>query len=80
MNRINFVVTVEELRLLAGLALDQLFRRQFIDPKMPGHKSNPEELDLGKAVVGRMRFLIEEVRNTTALLPLSPSPKERRIS
>ncbi len=30
--------TVEELLLLATLASDQLFRREFIDPKMPGYK------------------------------------------
>jgi hypothetical protein len=44
MKRINFTVTVEELRLLASLASDQLFRRQFIDPRMPGHKGSPEEV------------------------------------
>src|SRR6516162_7735933 len=51
MRRINFVVTLEELRLLASLASDQLFRRQFIDPKMPGYKGSPEELgQSGRAV------------------------------
>jgi hypothetical protein len=59
MKRINFAVTVDELRLLASLASDQLFRRQFIDPKMPGYKGNPEEVDLGKALVGRMRLIID---------------------
>jgi hypothetical protein len=43
MKLINFAVTVDELRLLASLASDQLFRRQFIDPKMPGYKGDPEE-------------------------------------
>ena len=59
MKRINFAVTVDELRLLASLASDQLFRRQFIDPKMPGYKGNPEEVALGKALVGRMRLMID---------------------
>jgi hypothetical protein len=45
---------------LASLASDQLFRRQFIDPKMPGYKGNPEEVvALGKALVGRMRLIID---------------------
>jgi hypothetical protein len=35
MRRVNFVVMVDELRLLASLASDQLFRRQFIDPRFP---------------------------------------------
>lgn len=60
MKRINFQVTVEELRLLASLASDQLFRRQFIDPRMPGYKGSPEEVDIGKALVGRMRLVIDE--------------------
>ena len=79
MKRINFAVTVEELQLLASLASDQLFRRQFIDPKMPGYKSKPEEVDQGKAIVARMRFLIDENRRATTVLPLEPTLKERRI-
>lgn len=59
MKRINFTVTVEELTLLASLASDQLFRRQFIDPRMPGYKGSPEEVDIGKALVGRMRLVID---------------------
>ena len=77
--RINLEVTMEELRLLASLASDQLFRRQFIDPKMPGYKGTREDLDLGKAILGRMQSLIGEARNTTGVLALSATAKERRI-
>lgn len=75
MKHINFSVTIEELRLLASLASDQLFRRQFIDPRMPGYKGSPEEVDLGKALVGRMRLIIDEgARHTkSALRPSAPS-------
>jgi hypothetical protein len=59
MKLINFAVTVDELRLLASLASDQLFRRQFIDPKMPGYKGKPEEVDIGKALVRRMLLVID---------------------
>ena len=79
MKKINFAVTVDELQLLASLASDQLFRRQFIDPKMPGYKSKPEEVDQGKSIVARMRFLVDENRRATTVLPLEPSLKERRI-
>jgi hypothetical protein len=69
MKRVNFIVTVDELRLLASLASDQLFRRQFIDPRMPGYKGSPEEVDLGKALVGRMRLVIDEgTRQMTSIL------------
>ena len=53
-------LTREELKLLATLASDQLFRRQFIDPKMPGYKQNPEEMSLGKALVARLRLMLDE--------------------
>jgi hypothetical protein len=62
MKDINFSLTFEELRLLATLASDQLFRRQFIDPKMPGYKGIPEEIDIGKALVGRMQLLLDQAR------------------
>lgn len=76
MKRIKFLVTVEELRLLASLASDQLFRRQFIDPKMPGYKGRPEEVDLGKALVGRMRLVLDGgIRHTTAALARNPPSK-----
>jgi hypothetical protein len=53
-------LTLEELRLLATLASDQLFRRQFIDPKMPGYRTNPDEINLGKALVVRLRLMLDE--------------------
>jgi hypothetical protein len=60
MKRINLALTEEELKLLASLASDQLFRRQFIDPRMPGYKGSKEDLDLGKSLVARMRLMIDE--------------------
>ena len=55
MTLITVKLTVQELDLLTALASDQLFRREFIDPKMPGYKRNPAELSLGKALVERLR-------------------------
>ena len=51
MRMISVKLTEQELKLLTGLASDQLFRREFIDPKMPGYKFNPGELSLGKRLV-----------------------------
>jgi hypothetical protein len=80
MKRINFAVTVEELRLLASLASDQLFRRQFIDPRMPGYKGSPEEVVLGKALVGRMRVIIDEgAQHPTPAMVQSYGSKGRQI-
>jgi len=62
MQHVTLKLTVEELRLLATLASDQLFRREFIDPNMPGYKSNIAEMKLGKALVERLRLLTDGPR------------------
>ena len=57
-------LSAEELTLLTTLASDQLFRREFIDPKMPGYKNNLSELCLGKNLVQRLRLTADRQRNT----------------
>lgn len=59
MTRITIKFTAKELAILVHLASDQLFRREFIDPRLPGYRSNPEELDLGKQLVKRLQALAE---------------------
>lgn len=58
MTVITVKFTPEEIDLLTALASDQLFRRQFIDPRMPGHKANPAELRMGKELVERLRQMV----------------------
>ena len=60
MTLITLKLTIEELELLTTLASDQVFRREFIDPRMPGHRANPKEMALGKALVGRMRLMVSQ--------------------
>jgi hypothetical protein len=62
MKSVKLEFTMEELTLLASLASDQLFRREFIDPKMPGYKSDPAEVHLGKALLGRLQLIIRQGR------------------
>lgn len=62
MTTLTVKLTVEELELLATLASDQLFRREFIDPKMPGHKAVAGEISLGKALVARLRAIADPAR------------------
>jgi len=64
MKSVTLKLTLEELRMLATLASDQVFRRQFIDPRMPGHKRNSEEMNLGKALVARLRLMLDGERVT----------------
>jgi hypothetical protein len=59
---------------------DQLFRREFIDPKMPGYKSDPAEVRVGKDLVLRLKSLAQQAAGTAAASgtrraasPLSPN-------
>jgi hypothetical protein len=62
MTLITVKLTARELALLTSLASDQLFRREFIDPKMPGYRSNPEDVSLGKKLVERLRLKVDPER------------------
>ncbi len=63
---ITVKLTDQELELLTSLAADQLFRREFIDPKMPGYRSNPAELGMGKKLVERLRLTAERAKKGAA--------------
>jgi len=62
MTAITLKLTPEELDLLTALASDQLFRRQFIDPRLPGYKSNPAEVRVGKELVERLRQMSDRAK------------------
>ena len=57
MKKLTLQFTEEEIGVLTSMASDQLFRKQFIDPKMPGFRPNAEELAMCKEVVERLRTL-----------------------
>ena len=61
MTQVNLKLTLKELTLLTSLASDQLFRREFIDPRMPGQKLNPGEIHMGKELIARLRSLQQSV-------------------
>jgi hypothetical protein len=62
MTAITVKLTSRELELLTILASDQLFRREFIDPRFPGYKPNPAELSLGKKLVERLRLTADRAK------------------
>jgi hypothetical protein len=66
MKNIKIEVTLEELMLVTTLLSDQLFRREFIDPKMPGYKGDPAELAMGKDLVLRLRSMAREASGPAA--------------
>ena len=58
--RITLELTAEELKLLATMVSDQQFRREFIDPKMPGYKLIPAEISLAKSLASRLRQMVDQ--------------------
>ena len=56
---ITLKLTRQELELLTALAADQLFRREFIDPKLPGYRPKLGELSIEKRIVTRLRALTD---------------------
>jgi hypothetical protein len=60
---ISVELTVTELELLTTLAADQLFRKEFIDPRMPGYKPDTSQIALTKTLLTRLRSLIAENRS-----------------
>jgi DNA-binding response OmpR family regulator len=59
MTHITVKLTPKELDLLRSLASDQLFRREFIDPRLPGHRANPGEIGMAKQLIERLRKATE---------------------
>ena len=58
-------LSARELELLTTLASDQLFRREFIEPRFPGSKFNPIELDLGKRLLVRLHVIADRAKGIT---------------
>ena len=77
MIRVTLTFTAKELELLRSLASDQLFRREFIDPRLPGYKREVSELVLGKRLLERLRLAMERPqkrrRQAEAELPFKDS-------
>jgi len=71
---IKIEVTVQELSLVTTLMSDQLFRREFIDPKMPGYKTVPAELALGKDLVLRFKSMVRQASEPAGLSATRRAP------
>ena len=67
MTLITVKLSAKELELLTTLASDQLFRREFIDPRLPGYMSNFAELGLGKKLVERLRLVSDRAKGLPSM-------------
>ena len=77
MKNVKLELTVEELLLVTTLISDQLFRKEFIDPKMPGYKGDPAELAMGKDLVLRLKSIIRQASESSTGLGCAPSQLSR---
>ena len=65
MTQITVKLTSQELELLSSLASDQLFRREYIDSRIPGYQFNSAELSLGKKLVERLKLVMDRAKGIT---------------
>jgi hypothetical protein len=77
---ITLKFTATELEILTSLAADQLFRKEFIDSRLPGFRSNAPELSVGKQLVQRMRLAAGRpaARPDTAAFPNVGAPGRQK--
>jgi hypothetical protein len=66
MKNIKVEMTIDELLLVSTLISDQLFRKEFIDPKMPGYKRDPAELAMGKDLALRLKAIVRQATESAA--------------
>jgi hypothetical protein len=51
MQDITFTLSIEQVKALLQISQNQLFRLKFLDPKMPGYKARPGELENAESAV-----------------------------
>ena len=61
--------TIEELEALIGLADGQLFRARYIDPKMPGYKSDPAGMQAGQSALSLLQDALKKEKASNVREP-----------
>ena len=62
MQKISVQLSVDELQALITLTENQFFRIKFIDPRMPGHKARPGEVEAAQSAVGILKEALRKQR------------------
>ena len=65
MKKIAVHLTLDELETILAMADNQLFRIKYIDSKMPGHRSHPEELRAAQSAVQVLQDAFKEAKGFT---------------
>lgn len=80
MKKISVQLTVEELQAILTLTENQFFRMRFIDPKLPGYKANPEELEHAKSAVEALQAAMKKEKGLPVETPTWQAPQKRVAS
>jgi hypothetical protein len=62
MKSLNLSLTVEQVQALLRISQNQIFRLKFLDPKMPGYKAHPGELEAAESAVKVLEAALKEDR------------------
>jgi hypothetical protein len=62
MKKISVALTQEELQTLLTLAENQLFRVKHIDPKMPGYKAQPRQIEVANSALQVLGEALKSVK------------------
>jgi len=62
MESIHLSLTIEQVNALLQMAQNQLFRMKFLDPKMPGYKGRPGEVEAAESAVQALTAALKERR------------------
>ena len=62
MGTIKLQLNPEELKALATMAENELFRMKFVDPRFAGHTANPEVLRAAQSITSRLTEAMKKQR------------------
>lgn len=62
MQSIHLTLSAEEVKALIQISQNQLFRLKFLDPKMPGYKARPGEVEAAERAVKTLEAALKDVK------------------
>jgi hypothetical protein len=75
MPSISLSLTVDQIKALLQISQNQIFRLKYLDPKMPGYKARPGELEAAESAVQALMAALKEGRLRPPETPPMPRGK-----
>jgi len=75
MPSISLNLTVDQIKALLQISQNQIFRLKYLDPKMPGYKARPGELEAAESAVQALMAALKEGRLRAPETPPMPRGK-----